>query len=157
MHLVGELIYSTALPLLWHWSDIRAWQTTADLLYPFNVIWRIPSELFWNNSSYCHWNMIRKYMYISFIIWTEQDKRKVWEVSLWQKEEGTKLPFLRDSFRNESIVIILWWLMKIYYILYQNKNKEAKATEEERVPLKVSTPEEDVNQTPNNHVSKVYT
>lgn len=96
-------------------------------------------------------------MYISFIIWTEQDKRKVWEVSFWQKEEGTKLPFLRDSFRNESIVIILWWLMKIYYILYQNKNKEAKATEEERVPLKVSTPEEDVNQTPNNHVSKVYT
>lgn len=34
----------------------------------------------------------------------------------------------------------------------KNKNKEAKATEEERVPLKVSTPEEDVNQTPNNHI-----
>lgn len=83
------------------------------------------------------------------------------------KEKSGKFPFGKKkkvlnflfcvSFRNESIVIILWWLMKIYYILYQNKNKEAKATEEERVPLKVSTPEEDVNQTPNNHVSKVYT
>lgn len=47
--------------------------------------------------------------------------------------------------------------MKIYCIHYQNKNKEAKATEEERAPLKVSTPEEEVKQAPNNHVSKVRT
>ncbi|XP_034311654.2 nucleolar and coiled-body phosphoprotein 1 isoform X1 [Magallana gigas] len=34
----------------------------------------------------------------------------------------------------------------------KNKDKEAKATEEEKAPLKVSTPEEDVNQEPNNHI-----
>lgn len=47
--------------------------------------------------------------------------------------------------------------MKIYCIHNQNKDKEAKASEEEKAPLKGSTPEEDVNQAPNNHVSKVYT
>lgn len=100
---------------------------------------------------------MKKNIYISFHICAEQEKRKVWEVSLWQKEEGTKFPSLRVIFRNESIVIILWWLMKIYCIHNQNKDKEAKATEEEKAPLKVSTPEEDFNQAPNNHVSKVYT
>lgn len=156
MHLVGDLIYSTALPLLWHWFDIRARQTTADLLYPFNVIWRILL------------NYSETTLAIVIEIWSENicifhllfEQNKI-------KEKSGKFPFGKKkkvlnflfcvSFRNESIVIILWWLMKIYYILYQNKNKEAKATEEERVPLKVSTPEEDVNQTPNNHVSKVYT
>nr|XP_034311658.1 ABC transporter F family member 4 isoform X5 [Crassostrea gigas] len=34
----------------------------------------------------------------------------------------------------------------------KNKDKEAKATEEEKAPLKGSTPEEDVNQAPNNHI-----
>lgn len=58
----------------------------------------VASKLFLSNS---------QYIYIPFHICAEQDKRKVWEVSLWQKEEGTKFPLLCVIFRNESIVIIL--------------------------------------------------